>query len=374
VTAAGSFAGGRRAGGLGRGAARLMLGLIGPIVLSALVLLYAIPSRMTGASGGITGWVARIGDQYPLLVLGFALIVLSEIGRYWSRQLFPPAAPLTVAPSRTRRLVAALAAAAVLVFVVHSSVVATYRVVGPSMLPTLEVGDRLLVDRSAYGVAVPLSKLRLGAKPPKRGDLVVFPASGMIGAPGVQMVVKRVIGLPGDRVAYAEGSVLVINNWPVPTCDAGPFVDLYGSVTVRGRLMVEVLGDKAYLTVRDMMDTPFEGYVVQPNEVFVLGDDRGISSDSRFWNEGRGAGVPLDMIEGKVTRVLAGARRDGGIDVSRLLVRPADLKVRMPGIDMQETDKRIAACLAKWPANTTPPAPGDAPPTPPPAPSVLISD
>src|SRR5207342_2650581 len=102
------------------------------------------------------------------------------------------AVPLTAASKRRRlrRLVAALAAAAALAFVVRSSVVATYRVVGPSMLPTLEVGDRLLVDRRAYGVVVPLSKLRFGAKPPQRGDLVVFRRAGVIGAPGVQMVVK----------------------------------------------------------------------------------------------------------------------------------------------------------------------------------------
>ena len=74
------------------------------------------------------------------------------------------------------------------------------------MLPTLEVGDRLLVDRMAYGLPVPLSKTRLRPKVPQRGDLVVFPASGLTGSTGSQTVVKRVLGLPGDLVTLERGA------------------------------------------------------------------------------------------------------------------------------------------------------------------------
>jgi signal peptidase I len=332
-------------------------------IISLLVLRFVFPSRLEGAGGGLVGTLAWLGDQHPLFVGLAVFLALTEIGRYWWRQLAPLTAPAPAPANQAvrwrsiRRLLLGLAIAAALAFVVRSSVAATFRVVGPSMLPTLEVGDRLLVKRSAYGARLPLSKRLLHAKVPARGDLVVFPASGLTGAPGTQTVVKRVIGLPGDLMAFDQGR-MVINGWPVPTCDAGPYVDLVGRLTVKGRLTVEYLGDKTYLTVRKPLERSFPEYTVKPNEVFVVGDDRGLSSDSRFWDEGRGAGVPVDMLEGKVTRVLLGARPDGRLDFSRLLAPPLDLKVRLPGFDMRETDKRIATCLAKRPAVTTPPPAG----------------
>jgi signal peptidase I len=249
-----------------------------------------------------------------------------------------------------------LAAVVLLAFALRGSVAATYRVVGPSMLPTLEIGDRVLVNRLAYGLSLPLAKTRATTRLPQHGDLVVFRANGLAGADGPQSVVKRVIGLPGDRVAFEAGS-LRINGWQVPTCDAGPYVNLTGRLTVRGRLTVEYLADKTYLTVRKPVEAPFTGYTVAPGEVFVVGDDRGLSSDSRLWNEGRGGGIPTNILEGRVARVLLGARADGRLDFSRLLAKPLDLEVRLPGIDMRKTDERIETCLAKRPAVTWPPPP-----------------
>ena len=115
-----------------------------------------------------------------------------------------------------RRVIWGLAAIAVAAFFVRASVVATFRIVGPSMLPTLEIGDRVLVNKLAYGVAPPFSGRRVRARLPKRGDLVVFHANGLTGAGGPSSVVKRVIGLPGDEIAYVNDS-LQINGWRVPT-------------------------------------------------------------------------------------------------------------------------------------------------------------
>ena len=169
-------------------------------------------------------------------------------------------------------------------------------------------------------------------------------------------MVKRVIGLPGDLVSFRDGS-LQVNDRRLTNCDAGPYTQMDGRVTVRGRLVVEYLGDETYLTVRKPIEPPFAGYVVKPNEVFVVGDDRGVSSDSRAWNEGRGAGVPLDVIEGRVSRVLFGARPDGRLDFSRVLAPALDLKVRIPGIDTRKTDERIANCLNRR-LSTASPSPG----------------
>ncbi|MDB4981904.1 MAG: Signal peptidase, partial [Myxococcales bacterium] len=116
-------------------------------------------------------------------------------------------------------------------------------------------------------------------------------------------------------------------------------------------------GDRTYLTIRKAIEQPFPGYTVKPGEVFVIGDDRGVSTDSRVWSEGHGGGIPIDSLEGKVTRVLVGARPDGRLDLSRLLAPPLDLKVRLPGLDMSLTDQRIQSCLKTRPPSPTPPAP-----------------
>jgi signal peptidase I len=341
----------------------LLGSIVAPAAASLLVLRYCLPSRLEGAAGGTLGVLAWLGDAHPLFVGVGLFLLFSEAGRYWMRRspvggdVVVSGAPPANRP-RTRfplRWLLALAALGVSIFVLRSSVVATFRIVGPSMLPTLEIGDRVLANRLAYGLSIPFRKTLAFRKVPRRSDLVVFRAQGLAGAGGPQSLVKRVIGLPGDRVAFQQGS-LVINDWRVPTCDAGPYVDLTGKLTVRGRLTVEYLGDRTYLTVRKPLETPFPGYVVKPGEVFVVGDDRGMSSDSRIWNEGRGAGVSIDILEGRVTRVLLGARPDGRLDFSRLLAPPLDLKVRLPGFDLRKTEERIKDCLARRPAATVPPA------------------
>jgi signal peptidase I len=364
VTAPQRFSALRPGSVFNRRAGDLLTSLLVPAVASLLTLRYLVPSPLEGAPGGVRGFWAWLGFHQPLFV-GLALFVaLSEAGRYWMRRFrndsFDPVGVAGAAKfGSARRLLAGLAIVAVLAFALRASVVATFRVVGPSMLPTLEIGDRVLVNRLAYGLSAPFSNARVDKKMPRRGDLVVFRARGLTGADGPQSVVKRVIGLPGDQVAFEQGSLL-INGWRVPTCDAGPYVNMTGRLTVQGRLTVEYLGDQTYLTVRKAIEVPFSGYTVAPGEVFVVGDDRGVSSDSRLWNEGRGAGVPLDILQGRVSRILFGARPDGRLDFSRLLTPPLDLKVRLPGFDMAKTDERIESCLARRPARTWPPVAGGA--------------
>jgi signal peptidase I len=327
-----------------------------------LALRFVLPSRLEGVRGGLLGFVARLADVHPLFVGAALFLALSEIGRYWARRArgIDDSAEqrrswVIARPGRPRRrLFRGLLSLSFVVFFLRTSVLATFRIVGPSMLPTLEIGDRILTNRLAYGLALPFRKTLAFRRTPGRGELVVFRANGLGGPDGPQSLVKRVIGVPGDRVSFEQGS-LYINDWRVPTCDAGPYVDLAGPLTVRGRLTVEFLGDRSYLTVRKPIETPFPGYVVKPGEVFVVGDDRGLSSDSRLWNEGRGAGVAIDVLEGRVSRVLFGARPDGRLDFSRALAPPLELEVRLPGLDLHKTAERIAGCLARRPANAAPP-------------------
>jgi signal peptidase I len=267
-----------------------------------------------------------------------------------------------VAPARpTQRarealdFLATLAAAAGLVFLVRSRVAQPYVVEGTSMLPTLEDQDRILGNKLAY-----VSSAR---RPPRRGDVLVFRSSavGLAAAGLPDFLVKRVIGLPGDRIEM-HGNVPVINGWPVPVCAVPGFYAYWfpdgSGKMLSSQLQVEFLENSAYLTL-DSAGSPFRtAYVVQPGEVFVLGDNRGNSLDSRAFR-GSGGGVPLDAIESRAERFLAGTHRSGEVDMGRLL-RPLDAlqtRVRLEGLDSGSLEAGVLRCLRDPPKETRPPPP-----------------
>ncbi len=214
------------------------------------------------------------------------------------------------------------------------------RVLSASMLPGLEPGDFLVARRAAYSAE----------KLPKRGAVVVFRKQG---EQGRDELIKRVIGLPGDVVSLPQG-LPVINGWPLPHCDAGRYTELIPQGSTDGRLLVEFIDDQAYLAVYTAETRPAPEYEVKPGEVYVLGDNRNESLDSRYWNDGQPAGLPLADIDGDVTRMLSGVRRDQTPTLERFL-QPLDLTVRIPGVDSTKLQAGIERCLAVRPANTHPP-------------------
>ncbi len=161
-----------------------------------------------------------------------------------------------------------------------------YHVPSGSMEPTLQVEDRLVVDKRAYGLRVPLTHLWLTQNEPRRGDVVVFdsPVDGRV-------MVKRLVGLPGDRVAF-DGAFVLLNGERVPQA-LGPD----GS-------RVEFLPGALHPLHPEPDQGPALSEVrVPPRHYLVLGDHRGNSADSRSWGF-----VPRDHLLGRALAVLYSPR------------------------------------------------------------------
>jgi signal peptidase I len=276
------------------------------------------------------------------------------------------AAPV-LAGSQRREFVwaaVAIAVAAALGLGVRGRLVESYTVLSGSMLPTLQLDDRLAGNRLAYRTWG-----RGAARSPRRGDIIVFKSSAVDDGNLTEVpefLVKRVIGLPGDRISM-RGGVPVINGWTVPYCDAGEYLYVLpgGENGLDGRLVVEFLEERSYLTVYTLGSAAFgDTYEVQPGEVFVLGDNRNNSIDSRAYNEHHGGGVPFEAIEARLQWFVAARGADRRWDFGRMLrsVESLATTIHLAGVDLRPLAAGIEKCLAKRPENTRPPEPGALPP------------
>lgn len=341
-------------------AARLLwsgLPVAAALAATAVTLRFLLPSRFQAGTSGFWAWLAGATDREPLVVGIVLFVAFSTVAGYWRRRLGrsdgdrDPATAVSLG-----RIAIAVALVGIVIVGARARVVEIARVTGPSMEPTLKPGDRLVVNKVAYGLRLPFSRRALGATLPRRGDLIVFPNPDLARGPSEPAsIVKRVIGLPGDEIAFLDGSP-VINRWVVPSCDAGPFLIADGTRLVRGRLAMEVLADRAYLTLRAPIDEGrFAGFKVPAGELFVLGDDRPVSRDSRAWNGGRGGGVRLDGVEGRVSRLAAAVESNGRLDLAHPFrgLRP---ELRALNVDVAHLNQRIAACIAHAPRASWPPA------------------
>ncbi|MHB0774031.1 signal peptidase I [Halomonas sp. WWR20] len=178
------------------------------------------------------------------------------------------------------------------VLVVRSFIVEPFQIPSGSMRPTLEIGDFILVNKFTYGLRLPVLNTEIvDLGEPERGDVMVFrfPQD-----PSVNFI-KRVIGLPGDRIRYANKQ-LYVNGEPVPKTllEANPLA------APTEELLEEQLGAASHEIYNNPRDPgpQMREVVVPEHHYFMMGDNRDHSNDSRYWGF-----VPEANIVGKAFAV-----------------------------------------------------------------------
>lgn len=194
-----------------------------------------------------------------------------------------------------------------LVFVLRSFVVEPFKIPSGSMIPTLQVGDFILVNKYTYGIRLPvINKKIIDLNSPQRGDVMVFryPED-----PSLDYI-KRVVGVPGDKVAY-QNKRLFINGLPVDTRSVEDY--LHPERLYYSKQFIEKVNGVEYRVLNDQDAPAFvpdaatfphrenclynnAGVIctVPDGHYFMMGDNRDNSRDSRFWGF-----VPEENIVGK---------------------------------------------------------------------------
>jgi len=198
------------------------------------------------------------------------------------------------------------------VLILRSFIAEPFRIPSASMMPTLLIGDFILVNKYDYGIRLPvLNTLVIQNKTPERGDIIVFRYPENPAIP----YIKRVVGLPGDHVAYYD-KTLFINGEPVKQEILGKYAAMGSGKMMEGAsLRLEILDTVSHEILVDLArySREVEG-IVPDNQYFVLGDNRDNSKDSRYWGF-----VPDENLIGRAFLVwMNWDARNGGIEWGRI--------------------------------------------------------
>ena len=214
-----------------------------------------------------------------------------------------------------------------LVFFLRSFLYEPFKIPSGSMVPTLLIGDLILVNKFTYGIRLPIiNKKIIDINDPQRGDVMVFKYPKDLS----QDYIKRVVGVPGDKITY-ENKQLTVNGKPVVLTPMDPY--LHEDTFAYDKQFMESLGEKPHRilnkegmlsTVPTQVDPNFPHYdacvysadkftcIVPEGNYFMMGDNRDDSMDSRYWGF-----VPNKNIVGKAFFVwmnFSNLKRIGGID------------------------------------------------------------
>ncbi|MBN2528632.1 MAG: signal peptidase I [Deltaproteobacteria bacterium] len=231
--------------------------------------------------------------------------------------------------------------------------VEAFKIPSESMVPTLMVGDHIFVSKYQYGISLPFQNKKLVQfGPPAYGDVIVFAKPSrqeqgyandgyeetLVGTD----FIKRVIGLPGDTIEVKR-SVVYVNGKPISRCKVGKrsfksrdsltdeWVDRSSS------LWVEKHGDHSYTIVEEYLFDDFEPVKVPDDQVFVMGDNRDRSSDSRMWGT-----VPLQNIKGRAMVIWWSNKRPHGFEWDRV----GSIIMGAPDLT-EEQEKELEKCALK---------------------------
>src|SRR5277367_3818575 len=289
------------------------------------------PKRDPGASSAEEPWLPKMAG-YALVVLAlamlwrlfryeavdfsFMLVVVGALsGIIWllDRAFFARRRKLAAAAAgtpaeRVREPIAveysrSFFPVIVLVLVIRSFLFEPFRIPSDSMMPTLYDGDFIFVSKYSYALRLPVTNTLLFATgTPQRGDVIVFrlPPNPRIN------YIKRLVGLPGDRIRVDENNQLYVNGKPVPQergpIYTGPKQDLMNYADAP--TAVEQLGAKRHLIMFANGGVKSGEWVVPAGHCFFMGENRNNSKDSRFQDEIDAPGfVPEQNLVGKAVRI-----------------------------------------------------------------------
>jgi len=217
--------------------------------------------------------------QYPQ----WAVEGSSDAGAYQARVAEKASEPVVVEYARSFFPVL------LVVFVLRSFLVEPFQIPSSSMVPTLLIGDYILVNKFTYGIRLPVLRTKVvSLNDPQRGDVMVFFPPHM----NDTYFIKRVIGIPGDTITYRDKELYVNGEKLARTSSAS---DNRMELDPRYRIDRETLGQAEHLMQVDRF-RPADDFteVVKPGHYFMMGDNRDNSSDSRVWGQ-----VPERDIVGK---------------------------------------------------------------------------
>jgi signal peptidase I len=277
------------------------------------------PALTRGATYGVGGLSALVlwrMFRHEAVDFSLMLVVVGALaGLIWGldhlifgKRRLAAAVAAGTAPAQVREPIAVEYARSffpviLLVLVIRSFVFEPFRIPSDSMMPTLYDGDYIFVSKFTYGLRLPVTNtLLLPTGEPQRGDVIVF---RLPPNPKVNYI-KRLVGLPGDRIRVDDNNQLYVNDVPMHQVAGpayrGPKQDQWnysGAPTA-----TETLGSRAHALMFSKGGGRSGEWIVPAGHYFFMGDNRNNSKDSRFENEPDAPGfVPAENLVGKAVRI-----------------------------------------------------------------------